>query len=193
MTTSNLLIATHVNKTIQAHLANGHIGLQGSDSGVAPARSFMQGISDLTPADFYRMANFPTWNAFEVEVGGETLTEAFARGGAQGYEQVVDMATGSLSTRYRVTIGGIDLDFEIFTVLSMADRFCRLSVRSLFLRRAVGPRSMCGSASPRTSRRSVSSGARSSIRIRTIRANMARALPCKARYRHLRCLQAICM
>ena len=117
------LTCTLPRKTMQTHLANGHLGLQCTDSGLAPARSFMVGISDLTPSDHYRMAQLPTWNAVEVAVGGDTLSAAFARGEIREYAQTLDMGTASLYTRYAVCIAGTWVRVEVESWLSRADRF----------------------------------------------------------------------
>ncbi len=110
-------------KTMQTHLTNGHVGLQASDSGVAPARSFMVGISDLTPTDVYRMAGLPTWNAVAITVDGDTLEDAFARGDVRDYVQTLDMAAACLTTRYAARLGGAWVSVTVETWLSRADRF----------------------------------------------------------------------
>jgi len=117
------LTCTLLHKSMPAHLANGHLGLQGSDSGVAPARSFMVGISDLTPNDHYRMAQLPTWNAVEVTLGEDTLSAAFAREEVRGYRQTLDMATASLRTEHAARIGGTWVSVMVETWLSRDDRF----------------------------------------------------------------------
>ncbi|MCL2701422.1 MAG: hypothetical protein FWE88_06980 [Phycisphaerae bacterium] len=119
----NLLVSEVRDKALQAHLANGHVGLQGSSSGLAPARSFMVGISDLTPNDHYRMACLPAWNGVAVRVGGDTLEDAFGRGDVDGYRQTLDIGTARLVTEYRAGVGGVALRVRVETWLSRADRF----------------------------------------------------------------------
>jgi trehalose/maltose hydrolase-like predicted phosphorylase len=119
----NLLVSDVRDKALQAHVANGHVGLQGSPSGLAAARSFMVGVSDLTPNDHYRMACLPAWNSVGVCVGGDTLEAAFGRGDVDGYRQTLDIGTARLVTEYRTGVGGVGLRVRVETWLSRADRF----------------------------------------------------------------------
>jgi hypothetical protein len=134
---TDILTCTIINKSIQAHLANGHIGLQCSDSGLAPARSFMVGISDLTPSDHYRMAQLPTWNAIEITVAEDTLTAAFARGEIRAYEQHLEMSSARLRTCYQARIGGTWIAVAVDSWLSRADRFLGYQRVTLSAERAV--------------------------------------------------------
>ena len=119
-------------KSFQATLGNGDLGLQGSDSGLDGSRSFMVGITDLTPGDLHRMALLPTWNAIDVRLaGGPSLAACFAAGRHVGYQQQLDTASATLRTRYGLALGGIRLQVEVESWLSRHDRHlgtvcCRL-------------------------------------------------------------------
>ena len=132
-------------KSFQASLGNGEIGLQGSDCGLTPARSFMVGVVDLTPSDLHRMALLPTWNAIGLRLpGGPTLAEAFAAGRYRGYRQQLDTATATLRTQYTIDLGGTELRVQVESWLSRADRHlgvvrCRLTAnRDCVLEAEVG-------------------------------------------------------
>ena len=109
-------------KTIEAHLANGHLGVQGAPSGLSGSRSFMTGISDLTPSDTFRMANLPTWNRIDIKIfGKESLEDAFKENAVRDYVQTIDTLSGILTTKYIAIIKGIQLFVETRLLLSMAD------------------------------------------------------------------------
>jgi len=116
-----LLTTSIITKSIEAHLANGHLGVQGVASGIKGSRSFMTGIVDLTPNDTYRMANLPTWNRIDVRVGNVSVEDAFSSGNVSEYTQTLDTATGILYTDYVAEIGGIKLRVEVKLLLSMDD------------------------------------------------------------------------
>jgi trehalose/maltose hydrolase-like predicted phosphorylase len=108
---------------MHTHLANGHIGLQYTDSGLAPARSFMLGVCDVTANDVYRMALLPTWNAVDLEIGSDSLSTAFERGEVRQYRQSLDTGTACLRTHYGIRISGVWVSVDVETWLSRGDRF----------------------------------------------------------------------
>ena len=116
-TQMHLLKSQSPRKTIQAHLANGRLGVQGSDSGLAASRSFLPGINDLTPNDHFRMAQLPSWDALDVRVQSESLEAAFGRGVQCGalsdYQQTLDTSTATLTTAYSLEVGGASLRVEV--------------------------------------------------------------------------------
>jgi len=119
-------------KSFQATLGNGEIGLQGSDSGLSPTRSFMVGVVDLTPSDLHRMALLPTWNAIDLRLrDGRSFAEAFASGRFRDYRQQIDTSSATLRTRYTIDLGGVEITVQVESWLSRADRHlgvvrCRL-------------------------------------------------------------------
>ena len=82
-------------------IGNGRIGVVVPPLGVGASHSFVAGLYENAPSDIPRITSVPAWNAIGIFDGERWLdTSAIAVGAVHGYQQILDMRTGTARTRY---------------------------------------------------------------------------------------------
>ncbi|HEY6515658.1 MAG TPA: glycosyl hydrolase family 65 protein [Steroidobacteraceae bacterium] len=107
-------------------LGNGYIATLTAPRGTEPTQTYMVALMDYTRGDVARPALVPGWTGIDFNPGGAgsgltwldsaPLTAAdFA-----GYRQVLDLHSGTLTTRYRYVDFGRETGIQIVTLVSQA-------------------------------------------------------------------------
>jgi trehalose/maltose hydrolase-like predicted phosphorylase len=103
-------------------IGNGRIGVVIPALGLGASNSFVAGLYEHAPSDVPRNTAVPAWNAVAIFDGERWLdSTAIASGTVREYRQVVDMRTGTASTRYDWVNGGRRTSVAVETFVSRAD------------------------------------------------------------------------
>lgn len=119
---STFLLATHdPRRSPSPFIGNGRVGVVVPALGVGASNSFVAGLYDVGPDDVPRIAALPAWNAIDLFDGSQWLGAASADSAIQSYEQVLDMQSGTVDTRYDWVNGPRRTSVQVASFVSRAD------------------------------------------------------------------------
>ncbi|HEU4649143.1 MAG TPA: hypothetical protein VFS33_08795 [Gemmatimonadales bacterium] len=102
-------------------IGNGRIGVVVPALGIGASSSFVAGLYDAGHEDVPRIARVPAWNAIDLFDGSQWLGAASADSAIRAYEQVLDMQSGTVHTRYDWVNGPSRMSVQVASFVSRAD------------------------------------------------------------------------
>jgi protein-glucosylgalactosylhydroxylysine glucosidase len=117
---SFLLFTRDAGRSPSPYIGNGRIGVVIPASGIGASSSFLAGLYEHGPGDVPRIVALPAWNAITVFDGERWLDTGSVKGSVRGYEQSVDMSTGTARTRYDWMNGTRSTSVQVETFASRA-------------------------------------------------------------------------
>jgi trehalose/maltose hydrolase-like predicted phosphorylase len=118
---SFLLTSNDPARSPSGFIGNGHLGVVIPPLGIEAALSLMAGLYEQASADVPRIAAVPTWNAIGVFDGDRWLDGTMlGDSSVRGYQQVIDMRTGTARTSYEWIDGARRTGVQVQTFISRA-------------------------------------------------------------------------
>jgi trehalose/maltose hydrolase-like predicted phosphorylase len=102
-------------------VGNGRIGIVIPPLGVGPSSTFMAGLYEHGPEDVPRIVAVPGWNATDVFDGDRWFGDRTRQSSVTGYNQTLDMRTGTARTSYDWSNASRRVDVVVETFVSRAE------------------------------------------------------------------------